>query len=155
MPKSKSHGEKGIRVLVIEDSAEDRVLLLRQLRQGGLDHHVKFFANGREAWEFLTGPDSEALAGELIAVFLDLKLPGMGGVELLRRLRKREEYSELSVIVMTSSTNPKDWEECQELKVTDYISKPVTFASFSKAVADAFRSTRLEMLSPVELILPE
>jgi CheY-like chemotaxis protein len=155
MLRPKSHGEKGVRVLVIEDSAEDRELLWRQLRQGGLDHHVKFMASGKDAWEFLAGPDAEALAGQLIAVFLDLKLPGMDGVELLRRLRNREEYAELPVIVMTSSTDPRDWEECQRLKVVDCVAKPVSFASFSKAVADAFRTTGFEELPLEELILPE
>jgi len=142
-------------VLVVEDSAEDRELLWRQLRQGGLDHHVKFIASGKEAWEFLTGPDSKMLAKELIAIFLDLNLPGMNGVELLRRLRNREEYAELSVIVMTSSTDPRDWEECQRLKVIDCVSKPVTFASFAKAVADAFRSSSLETLAIEEMLFPE
>jgi CheY-like chemotaxis protein len=152
MPKSKSHQEKGVRVLVVEDSAEDRELLGHQLHKGGMDDHVKFVADGKEAWEFLTGPHSEITARKLIAIFLDLRLPGLDGIELLRRLRQREEYAELPVIVMTSSTDPRDWEECQRLKVTDYVAKPVTFTSFSMAVADAFRPSVPEVLSPPTIL---
>ncbi len=71
---------------------------------------------------------------ELIAVFLDLKLPSMNGVEMLRRLRRIPRVQNISVIVMTSSLDPKDFEECQRLKVAAFIPKPVTFESFSKAI---------------------
>jgi CheY-like chemotaxis protein len=127
-----------VRVLVVEDNEDDRELLLRQLRKSGMDNHVKFISNGQEALDFLVGPRISSLASELIAVFLDLKLPAISGLELLRQLRLRDEFQNLPVIVMTSSNDPKDLEECNRLKVTNYVTKPVTFTSFSKAVADVF-----------------
>ena len=133
-----------VRVLVVEDNADDRDLLLRQLRKSGMDSHVKFISNGQEALDFLIGPRISTLADELIAIFLDLKLPALSGLELLRRLRLRSEFQRLPVIVMTSSNDPKDLEECSRLKVTNYVSKPVTFTSFSKAVADVFHLPTLE-----------
>ncbi len=143
--------ENSVRVLVIEDNADDRELLLRQLRKSGMDSHVKFISNGQEALDFLTHPHSATLAEELIAIFLDLKLPSLGGLELLRRLRLREELQSVPVIVMTSSNDPKDMEECRRLKVANYVSKPVTFTSFSKAVADVFHRPRLgAMPEPLE-----
>jgi CheY-like chemotaxis protein len=127
-----------VRVLVVEDDADDRELLLRQLTKSGMDSHVKFISNGREALDFLTGPDSRVQTEELVAIFLDLKLPAVGGLELLRLLRLRGELQDIPVIVMTSSNDPKDLEECQKLRVINYVTKPVTFTSFSKAVADVF-----------------
>lgn len=141
VPNSKN-ADSLVRVLVIEDNPDDRELLLRQLRKGGMDNHVKFISNGQEALDFLIGPHVTALAEELIAVFLDLKLPVLGGLEVLRRLRGREEFQRLPVIVMTSSNDPKDLEECRRLKVANYVSKPITFDSFSKAVADVFHLPR-------------
>jgi len=129
---------------VVEDNADDRDLLLRQLRKSGMDSHVKFISNGQEALDFLIGPRISTLPEELIAIFLDLKLPALSGLELLRRLRLRSEFQRLPVIVMTSSNDPKDLEECSRLKVTNYVSKPVTFTSFSKAVADVFHLPTLE-----------
>ncbi len=137
MPDSKDSTTL-VRVLVVEDNADDRELLLRQLRKSGMDNHVKFISNGQEALDFLLNPPVASLADELIAIFLDLKLPALSGLELLRRLRLRNEFQRLPVIVMTSSNDPKDLEECNKLKVTNYVSKPVTFTSFSKAVADVF-----------------
>jgi CheY-like chemotaxis protein len=132
-----------VRVVVIEDNADDRELLLRQLRKSGMDNHVKFIANGQEALDFLINPTSSSLAKELIAVFLDLKLPSIDGLELLRRIRATEYLKNLPVIVMTSSNDPKDIEECRRLKVTSYVSKPVSFTTFSKSVADVFHLPKL------------
>jgi two-component system, response regulator len=134
-------GDNPVRVLVIEDNLDDRDLLLRQLKKSGMESHVKFIANGKEALDFLIKPP--AIIEPLIAIFLDLKLPSMGGLELLRRLRASDRYENLPVIVMTSSNDPKDMEECRRLKVTSYVSKPVSFTTFSKAVADVFHLPRL------------
>ena len=132
-----------VRVIVIEDNIDDCELLLRQLKKSRMDSHVKFIANGREALDFLTGPRAPILAKELIAIFLDLKLPSLGGLELLRRLRTSTKLRNLPVIVMTSSNDPKDMEECRRLKVTSYVPKPVSFTTFSKAVADIFHLPEL------------
>jgi CheY-like chemotaxis protein len=126
-----------VRVVVVEDNADDRELLQRQLRKSGLHSHVKFISDGREALDFLTNPASAA-ARDIIALFLDLRLPSLSGLDLLRQLRKSEDYRALPVIVMTSSNDPADLAECQRLKVVNYVNKPVTFHSFSKAVADVF-----------------
>jgi CheY-like chemotaxis protein len=133
-----SLGEIPVRVLVIEDNADDRELLQRQLRKSGMDQHVRFISDGREALDFLTGPHAPALAENLIAILLDLRLPSLSGLDLLRQLRARDHLRATPVIVMTSSNDPQDLEECRKLHVLNYVSKPVTFTSFSKAVADVF-----------------
>ncbi len=131
-------GDSAVRVLVVEDNADDRELLLRQLRKSGMDQKVKFISDGREALDFLTSSKIPSLAQDLIAILLDLRLPSMSGLELLRCLRERDDFRTTPVIVMTSSNDPNDLEECRKLKVLNYVSKPVTFSSFSKAVADVF-----------------
>jgi two-component system response regulator len=142
--------EASVRVLVVEDNADDRELLLRQLRKSGMDTHVRFISDGQEALEFLTRPRAASLADELIAIFLDLRLPSVSGLELLRRLRVHDSLQDIPVIVMTSSNDPNDLAECRRLKVTNYVSKPVTFTSFSKAVADVFHLPRMGEPASIE-----
>ena len=136
--------ENLVRVLIIEDDPDDRDLLLYQLRKGGMDNHVKFISDGQEAFDFLMNLNASTLADELIAIFLDLKLPSLGGLELLRYLRLQDSLQSIPVIVMTSSNDPKEMEECCRLKVSSYIPKPITFTSFSKAVADVFHRPKIE-----------
>ena len=134
-------GPESVRVLVIEDNPDDRDLLLRQLRKSGMDAHVKFISDGKEALDFLMGPEAP-LPANLIAILLDLRLPSLSGLEVLRQLRTREEFQSVPVTVMTSSNDPNDLAECRRLKVVNYVNKPVTFTSFSKAVADVFHPPR-------------
>lgn len=123
-----------VRVVVVEDDENDRDLITRQLRRNGVDNHVKFIADGNEALAFLSLLPPARPFCELIAIFLDLKLPGMHGVKLLREIRNIPRVKKIPVIIMTSSIDPKDFEACQELQVSAFIPKPVTFELFSKAI---------------------
>jgi CheY-like chemotaxis protein len=123
-----------VRVVVVEDNIDDRDLLLRQLRKARIAEHVKFLTDGREALEFLSHLPPPLPFMDLIAIFLDLKLPGMSGVDLLREIRSLPRVQNVPVIIMTSSLDPKDFEACQELKVSAFVPKPITFDSFSKAI---------------------
>jgi len=132
--RTQALGPPPVRVVVVEDNPNDRDLLTRQLRKSGIDSHVKFLTDGREALDFLSKLPPAQPFTDLIAIFLDLHLPGMSGVELLREIRRQPRVSTVPVIVMTSSLDPRDFEACQELKVAAFIPKPVTFESFSKAI---------------------
>lgn len=92
----------------------------------------------------MTGPDSDTVAKDLVAIFLDLKLGEMSGLDLLRKLRQEEKYANTPVIVMTSSNEPDDLEECQRLNVTHYITKRVSLTAFAKAIADTFQPSMRE-----------
>jgi len=130
-----------VKVLVIEDNPDDRELLMRQVRKSGLGDHVKFISDGKEALDFLTGPAAPT-PDDLVVILLDLRLPSLSGLELLRRLRAHARFHSVPVTVMTSSNDPKDLEECRRLNVVHYVNKPVTFTSFSKAVADIFHTPK-------------
>ena len=137
-----AHSNAQFHVLVVEDDLEDQDLLRRQLKMAQMENNVVFVPDAPQALAKLEGYRSAGRGGDLIALFLDLRLPGMDGVELLRRIRAMPDLADLPVIVMTSSDDPRDMEECQKLKVVSYVEKPITFGSFSKAVANIFHSTR-------------
>jgi CheY-like chemotaxis protein len=122
------------RILIVEDNLDDVELLMRQLKKANLKEQVKVISDGHLALEFLTLSESE----HLVALFLDLKLPSLNGLELLEKIRTHEKMQHLPVIVMTSSNSPEDLQKCKELRVLNYVQKPVTFEAFQKAVASTF-----------------
>lgn len=133
------NGESQIaRVLIVEDNQDDRDLLIRQLAKINIESYVKFIADGKEALRFLNTLNPTSAPEDIIAIFLDLKLPSMGGLELLRQIKSQQHLQEIPVFIMTSSLNPKDMEECYRLKANSFIPKPITFDVFTKAVADVF-----------------
>jgi CheY-like chemotaxis protein len=125
------------RILIVEDSEDHCELLLRQLRKSNLDAHVKIIGDGQAAWDYL---QQSCRRGELIAIFLDLHLPSMDGLQILRQIRRHPELSSVSVIVISSSDDPAVREECRALNVYAFASKPISFSTFSKTVADVFHS---------------
>jgi CheY-like chemotaxis protein len=138
---------KPLRVVVIEDNNDDSDLLMRQLQRNNFEGSVKVIPDGQAAWDLLS---SEQCRQELIAIFLDLKLPSLSGLKLLGRIRSHPDLGTVPVFVMTSSNDPKDLKECTRLGVDGYLSKPVTFSTFSKAVADLFHTPVIKSYARVE-----
>lgn len=134
------------RILILEESSGDEGLLMRHLQKANLAHFVKIITDGKAALDYLNA--EAALGRKLIAIFLDLALSEMSGLDVLKAIRSREESRSLPVIVMTSSNNPVDLAECRRLGVCSYVQKPMAFASFVKAVADNFHVPRTYFKDP-------
>jgi len=128
------------KILVVEDNADDEALLMHQLKKAGLHAQVKVIADGGEALAFLM--DEERGSKDLVAVLLDLGLPNLTGLRLLKAIRKQERTSHLPVILMTSSNDPRELERCSTLGVSAFVPKPITLAAFTKAIADTFHSKK-------------
>ena len=125
------------RILIVEDNPSDEELLLRQLKKAGFASQVRVIANGAEALSFL-----QKASDDLVAVFLDLHLPALNGLDILEKVRADARLKALPVVVMTSSNHPDEIEKCHRLGVSGYVQKPVTLTSFSKAIADVFHKPR-------------
>jgi two-component system, response regulator len=120
-------------ILVVEDDANDSFMLIRQIEKAQIDDHVTVIGDGKEAFEFLQKAEHLPLA-----VFLDLRLPGLNGLELLEKIRAEAALKGLPVIVMTGSINPQDENECMRLGVTAYLQKPISLTTFIKTVSHLF-----------------
>ena len=125
--------ETSTKILVVEDSVDDSFLLTRQLARAHLDDCVTVIGDGKDALSFLLHATTLPLA-----VFLDLRLPSLGGIQLLETIRQEPRLKAIPVIVMTASIDPKDVDECTRLGVTAYLPKPVSVATFIKIVAHLF-----------------
>ena len=119
-------------ILVVEDNADDSFLLTRQLARAHFEDCVTVISNGQDALDYLLHSATP------LAVFLDLRLPGMSGIQLLEKIRQDERLRAVPVIVMTGSVDPKDVEACNQLGVTAFLAKPVGLSSFIKTVAHLF-----------------
>lgn len=131
--------EQAVEILLVEDSDEDAELTLRALRKQKLTNHVHRVADGAAALEFLFGTgeyDGRKLDRPPRVVLLDLKLPKVSGMEVLRKLRGDPRTRAIPVVMLTSSKEDRDLEEAYALGVNSYIVKPVEFDKFVKAVEE-------------------
>ena len=124
-------------ILLVEDNPDDEALTLRAFAKNHINNPVVVARDGVEAIEYLFGRDGKpgCPANELPAlVLLDLKLPRVDGLEVLRRIRANAATSLLPVVILTTSREQKDIYEGYSLGANSYIRKPVDFEKFIQAV---------------------
>src|SRR5262249_50060462 len=126
-----------IQILLVEDNPNDIMLALHAFKTHNLANHVHVVRDGAEALEFIFATDRYAtrdVANNPKVVLLDLKLPLVDGIEVLRQIKTDERTSTIPVVVMTASREERDVVESYQLGVNSYIVKPVDFDQFKEAV---------------------
>jgi two-component system response regulator len=126
-----------VEILLVEDNPEDAEMTMRALRKRNLANHVHWVKDGAEALEFLfcSGAYADRQPGRPPKlVLLDIKMPKVDGIEVLRRV-KGSELRTIPVVVMTSSNEERDVLESYRLGVNSYIVKPVQFEAFIDTVS--------------------
>jgi two-component system response regulator len=117
-----------VEILMVEDNLSDAELTLRALRKVGATQKVLRLSDGSEALDFIFHKgrfsDRDQLLPKLI--LLDLKMPRVGGIEFLQRLRQDDASAGITVAVLTSSTQERSYFDSQDLGVRDYLLKPVS-----------------------------
>jgi CheY-like chemotaxis protein len=124
-------------ILLVEDDPDDEILTLRALRRGGIEHTLVVTRDGVEALDYLFGTGQYAgrdLAIMPQVVLLDLKLPRLDGLEVLRRIRADERTGLLPVVILTSSDEERDRVEGYRHGANSYVRKPVDYDQFAEAV---------------------
>jgi two-component system response regulator len=129
-------------ILLVEDNPDDEALTLRALKKNNIRNEVVVAHDGAEALDYLFG--TGAYAGRDMSIMptltlLDLKLPKIDGLEVLRRLRADERTRLLSVVILTSSKEEQDLINSYTLGANSYIRKPVDFTQFMEAVRELGR----------------
>jgi two-component system response regulator len=122
------------RILLVEDNPKDEALTLRALQKHNLQAAVVVTRDGVEALDYLLPAGSDAVQPLPQLVLLDLKLPKVDGLEVLRRLRDHERTRLLPIVILTSSVEERDILEGYRLGINSYVRKPVDFAEFADAV---------------------
>ncbi len=120
-----------VEILLVEDNPNDAELAIRALKKNNLANHLLHLENGQEALDFLFEENNRMPK----LILLDLKMPKVDGIEVLRRLKSDEKKKVIPVVILTSSKEESDIVETYKLGVNAYIVKPVDFDQFVKAVA--------------------
>jgi two-component system response regulator len=128
-----------VEVLLVEDNIHDAEMTIRSLKKVNLANNLVHVKDGEEALEFIfaqgkfAGPD---LVNAPKLILLDIKMPKVDGIEVLRRIKADEATRCIPVVIMTSSKEELDIVSSYELGVNSYVVKPVDFEGFAKAVSE-------------------
>lgn len=129
-----------VEILLVEDNPNDIELTLRALRKHNLANHIHTVEDGEEALEFIFCTDRYTGRDISIppkAILLDLKLPKVNGLEVLKKIKTDERTKTIPIIVLTSSAEASDLKEAYLLGVNSYLVKPVDFEDFIQVIGKA------------------
>lgn len=125
-------------ILLVEDNRDDEALALRAFKNSGVRNEVIVVRDGVEALDYLFATGSHAdrpASGNPAVVLLDLKLPKLNGLEVLKEIRANPETRRLPVVILTSSKEDRDLIESYNQGANSYVRKPVDFNEFAEAVS--------------------
>ena len=128
-----------VEILLVEDNMADAELTMRALKKAKIANNMLHLKDGAEALDYLFGKDIYAerdLAKLPKVILLDIKMPKVDGIEVLRQLKANEHTKVIPVVIMTSSNEEKDIVSSYQLGVNSYVVKPVGFEDFAKAVSE-------------------
>jgi len=122
-------------ILIAEDDDGHAELIKEGLEDAGVCNRTIRFANGEEVWEFLSGTGDDARdkqSGYLL--LLDINMPKMDGLEVLKRIKGSADLKEIPVMMLTTTDDPREVDECYKLGCNMYITKPVDFIKFAETL---------------------
>jgi CheY-like chemotaxis protein len=124
------------RILLVEDDPNDVELTLTALKEFNLANEVVVAGDGAEALDFLfkRGAFAERVNGNPVVILLDLKLPKVSGMQVLKQIRESENLKMIPIVILTSSREEKDLNDGYSLGTNAYVVKPVEFQKFVEAI---------------------
>ena len=123
-------------ILITDDDDGHALLIEENLRSAGIVSPIQRFADGQEVLDFLFGRTANArIPDEPYVLLLDIRMPGVDGIEVLRQLKADPTLRKLPVIILTTTDEPREIERCHELACNIYIKKPISYPSFADAMA--------------------
>ena len=127
---------KPVTIIMIEDDEGHARLIERNIRRSGVNNEIIPFTNGTDALAYLFGKDAAGLdhKGEALLILLDLNLPDMTGIDILRKVKENNFLKCAPVVVLTTTDDAQEIKRCYELGCNVYITKPVNYESFANAI---------------------
>ena len=126
--------EKEMTILVAEDDPGHAELIVDELKDSGIRNQIRRFCDGQEVWEFLNEKVASATAVLNYLLLLDIKMPKMDGIEVLRRIKSHETLKKIPVIMVSTTDDQPEIAKCYELGCNMYITKPVDYRIFAESL---------------------
>lgn len=126
-----------VRIIMIEDDEGHARLIERNIRRSGVNNEIVPFTNGTDAVKYLFGTDGtgEAHKDQALLILLDLNLPDMTGIDILKRIKENNSHVKCApVVVLTTTDDEQEIKRCYELGCNVYITKPVNYENFANAI---------------------
>ena len=121
-------------ILVIEDDPGHARLIEKNLRRSGVRDEIRSVKDGQEAMDVIFGDCMPEIWDRPLLILLDLNLPSYNGMQILERIKSTPGFSQVPVVVLTTTDDPREIEKCYELGCNVYITKPVDYERFSDAI---------------------
>jgi CheY-like chemotaxis protein len=121
---------------MVEDDEGHARLIEKNIRRAGVNNEIVSFSDGTSAMEWLLGPDGSGAVnkGRALLVLLDLNLPDMSGVDILKTVKENEHLKRAPVVVLTTTDDKVEIQRCYDLGCNVYITKPVNYENFANAI---------------------
>src|SRR5579875_3632577 len=125
-----------VQIIMIEDDQGHALLIEKNIRRAGVNNPITPFTNGTDALRFLFGADGSGLVnkGKPLLILLDLNLPDMTGVDILKKVKTNEHLKRVPVVVLTTTDDAVEIQRCYDLGCNVYITKPVNYENFANAI---------------------
>ncbi len=125
-----------ITILIAEDDDGHAELVQKNLRRAGIINSIIRFSDGTEALNFLCkeGDSPHLIDGNAYVLLLDIRMPGLDGIEVLKKIKGDSSLKKIPVIMLTTTDDPREVAKCHEIGCSSYITKPVAYESFVDAV---------------------
>ena len=125
-----------VTILLVEDDPGHAVLIEKNLRRGGIANTIVTVDDGQKAVDFLLNRDGHQGGAhpEQLVILLDLNLPVLDGYQVLKIIKNDERTKQIPVVILTTTDNPAEVAKCYELGCNVYVTKPVEYEAFSKAI---------------------
>lgn len=127
---------KPVTIIMVEDDQGHARLIEKNIRRAGVNNDLVAFVDGASALEYLLGPDGsgEVSSRRQLLVLLDLNLPDMAGVDILTKIKNNTHLKRTPVVVLTTTDDSREIQNCYDLGANVYITKPVNYDGFSNAI---------------------
>ena len=125
-----------VTIVMIEDDEGHARLIEKNIRRAGVNNEIVPFRDGTGAISYLFGADGTALVnrGKPLLILLDLNLPDMTGIDILKRVKENEHLKRIPVVVLTTTDDKTEIQRCYDLGCNVYITKPVNYENFAVAI---------------------